>query len=280
MPSLSKNAAKVMEQIRSTWVIPKKKTASIDVAARVLGKTGKLRAGINVSNHMLISRGADGIHCGVAVDLAKALGQKLGLEVEFVPFASGGLLSDTARLDQWDVGWMGVDAQRTDLISFSSPYAMTPVTYIVKPNSHVKCLLDVDQRGVRVGVPASADYESWIRLNLKYASLVRTESADPEKSWELFSSHDSVDCLAGPRPWLSQKATAFHGSKLLSGAVTMVNQAVGVPRCLTRVRNSADFCEAVSAVNEFITDSKRSGLIEKLLREHKVFGPSGLILAP
>jgi len=216
----------------------------------------------------------------VAADLAKALGNKLGLEVEFVPFASGVLLSDAAGLNRWDVGWMGVDNTSTADISFSSPYATTPVTYIVKPNSRTKCLMDVDHPGVRVAVSAQADYEAWHGTNLKHASLVRIESAELEKSWELFSKDDSIDCLAGLRPWLTQKAEALHGFKLLPGAMTMVNQAIGVPRCLTTVPDSREFREAVSAVNEFITDAKRSGLVEKLLREHDVFGPRGLVLAP
>ncbi len=62
-----------------------------------LGLKEKLRAGINLSNFLLVS-GVDskGLPFGVAHDMAKAIGESWGCEVELVPFPSPGILADAA----------------------------------------------------------------------------------------------------------------------------------------------------------------------------------------
>lgn len=280
MPPLSKGARKSMEQIRANWIIPKKKTANLAIAAHVLGSTGKLRAGINVSNYLLVSKFENGVPHGVAPDLARAFGKKLGLEVELVPYANPGQLADDATKNKWDVGLIGAEPQRETTIAFSSPYALIPACYLVKPNSRIKTLLDVDHPGVRIAVSSRAAYELWLSDNLKDATLVKTVTPGLEQSWELFSKDPAVDCLAGLRPWLLDKVGMLPGSKILPGTFTMVNQAIGIPRSLGKGTDSRDVREVFAAVTEFVTDSKTSGLIEKLLRLHNVFGPRGLIVSP
>jgi len=219
------------------------------------------------------------VPCGVAPDLAKALGAKLGLEVELVPFANPGLLADAATENKWDVGLIGVEPQRAETIIFSLPYALIPACYLVKPNSRIKTILDVDRSGVRVAVSARAAYELWLSNNLHQATLVKTDVPGLEKSWQMFLNDDSIDCLAGLRPWLLDKNAELNGSKILTGAFTMVNQAIGIPRCLSQDSDPSDFREAVTAVEEFIADAKSSRVIEKLLRNHEVLGPRGLVVA-
>src|ERR1700685_1561742 len=51
-----------------------------------LTDTGKLRAAVILANPALVTRNPEGQMAGVSVDLANALGAKLAVPVQFVPY--------------------------------------------------------------------------------------------------------------------------------------------------------------------------------------------------
>ena len=60
-----------------------------------LAPHGVLRAGINMSNFLLVTgRTPEGDPDGVSPDMARAIAAKLGVPVKFVPFPKPGLLAD------------------------------------------------------------------------------------------------------------------------------------------------------------------------------------------
>ena len=71
-----------------------------DVSQAVLAElapTGVLRAGINLSNFLLVSgKSATGEPEGVAPDMARAIAERLGVEVAYVTFPRPGELADAA----------------------------------------------------------------------------------------------------------------------------------------------------------------------------------------
>ena len=97
---------------------------SIPVAASVraaLAPSGVLRAGINMSNFLLVSqRGPQGEPRGVSPGLAQALADTLGVDLELVPYKNPGLLADAALKDEWDVGLIGAEPARAQTISFTA----------------------------------------------------------------------------------------------------------------------------------------------------------------
>ena len=63
--------------------------------AKLLAPTGTLRAGINLSNFLLVStRGPQGEPQGVAPDMARSLAEHLGVPLELVPYKNPGLLAE------------------------------------------------------------------------------------------------------------------------------------------------------------------------------------------
>ena len=63
-----------------------------------LAPHGTLRAGINLSNFLLVTgRDAFGSPEGVSPDMARALAERLGVPLRLVPFASPGLVADAVR---------------------------------------------------------------------------------------------------------------------------------------------------------------------------------------
>ena len=63
-----------------------------------LAPTGKLRVGINYGNFLLVTKdAASGEYRGIAVDLGRELGRRLGVPVDLVAFETAGNLADAAK---------------------------------------------------------------------------------------------------------------------------------------------------------------------------------------
>ena len=183
-----------------------------------LAPTGILRAGINLSNFLLVSsRGPNGEPVGVAPDMAASLARRIGVPLQLVPYANPGLLGDAATRDEWDVGLIGAEPKRAETIAFTAPYAEIEATFMVLPDRGLDTVADVDRPGVRVCVSARAAYDLWLTANLQSASLTRTEEPGLERSRKLFDSGE-FDALAGLRPCLLDQARLLALSRTLPRA--------------------------------------------------------------
>ena len=193
--------------------------APVSAALRAaLAPTGILRAGINLSNFLLVSsRGPNGEPVGVAPDMAASLARRIGVPLQLVPYANPGLLGDAATRDEWDVGLIGAEPKRAETIAFTAPYAEIEATFMVLPDRGLDTVADVDRPGVRVCVSARAAYDLWLTANLQSASLTRTEEPGLDRSRKLFDSGE-FDALAGLRPWLLDQARCLALSRTLPRA--------------------------------------------------------------
>jgi polar amino acid transport system substrate-binding protein len=231
-----------------------------------LAPSGKLRVGLNYGNFLLVLKDSpDGAPNGIAPDLGRELGKRLGVPVEFVKFPEAGQLADGVRDGKCDVGFLGAEPQRANEIAFTKAYLEIPVTYLVPPGSSIKTLADVDREGVRVAVSARSAYDLYLSRTLKHAKLLRAEGIDP--SYELFVK-EKLDVLAGLKPRLVSDAEKLPGSRVLEGQVTGVQQACG-----TSKKRPA----GAQYISEFIEDVKRSGLVAKTIDKH---GVRGVTVAP
>jgi len=228
--------------------------------------SGTLRVGLNYGNFLLVLKDApDGTPRGIAPDLGRELGKRVGVPVEFVKFQQAGQLADGVRDGKCDVGFLAAEPQRANEIAFTSAYLEIPVTYLAPPGSKIRSLADVDREGVRIAVSARSAYDLYLTRTLKHAKLVRAEGI--AASHELFMK-DKLDVLAGLKPQLVRDAEKLPGSRVLEGQVTGVQQAVGVPK-----NRSA----AAQFTREFVDEVKRSGLVAKTIEKH---GVKGVTVAP
>src|SRR5215471_3426769 len=117
-----------------------------DKARAELAPTGVLRAGINLSNFLLVTgRNANADPVGVAPDMAREIATSLGVPVNYVPFKTPGELADQANNNVWDIGLIGAEPQRAAVITFSAAYVEIEATYMVPANSAIKSIADVDK---------------------------------------------------------------------------------------------------------------------------------------
>ncbi|HEY1411483.1 MAG TPA: transporter substrate-binding domain-containing protein [Rhodopila sp.] len=231
-----------------------------------LAPHGVLRAGINMSNFLLVTgRSASGDPQGVSPSMAAAIAERLEVPVRYVPFPRPGELADQAGKDVWDIGLIGAEPARAEKIAFTAAYAEIEATYMVPPGSPLKTIADVDKPGVRIAVTARSAYDLWLERNIKQATLVRSNSLDA--AFEQFAA-EKFEVLAGLRPRLLSDVQKMPGAVILNGQFTAVQQAVGTAKA-----NAA----GVEWLRAFVEEAKASGLVAKFIEQHKV---NGLSVAP
>ncbi|MDP2375733.1 transporter substrate-binding domain-containing protein [Reyranella sp.] len=237
-----------------------------DKAKAELAPTGILRAGINLSNFLLVTgRSATGDPEGVAPDMARAIAAELGVPVKYVPFKTPGELGDQVGNNVWDIGLIGAEPQRAEKIAFSAAYVEIEATYMVPAGSAIKSIAEVDRKGVRIAVSARSAYDLWLVNNIRNATLVQVSGLDA--AFQKFMS-DKLEVLAGLRPGLLKDVEKAPGLKILDGKFTAVQQAVG-----TAKPNLA----GAAFLAAFVEKAKKSGLVGELIERHKV---KGLSVAP
>jgi polar amino acid transport system substrate-binding protein len=231
-----------------------------------LAPGGELRAGINLSNFLLVTgRTASGDPEGVSPSLARAIADRLGVRVRYVPFPKPGELADQAGKDVWDIGLIGAEPARAETIAFTAAYAEIEATYLVPAGSPLAAIGDVDEPGVRIAVTDRSAYGLWLDRNIKHATLVRSASLDD--AFDQFVA-EKLDALAGLRPRLLSDVQKLPGAVILPGQFTAVQQAVGTARANTA---------AAAWLRVFVEEAKASGLVARLIEQHKV---TGLTVAP
>src|SRR5215213_6253380 len=128
-----------------------------------LAPTGVLRAGINLSNFLLVTgKSATGDPEGVAPDMAREIADKLGVQIKYVPYKAPGDLADAVESGAWDIGLIGAEPQRAEKITFTAAYSEIQATYLVPAGSPLKTIADVDRPGVRIAVSGRSAYGLWM----------------------------------------------------------------------------------------------------------------------
>src|SRR6202030_961463 len=127
-------------------------------------------------NFLLVTgKSASGDPDGVSPDMARAIADKLGVPVKYVPFAKPGELADAVGSDAWDIGLIGAEPARAGKIAFTAAYGEIEATYLVPAGSPLKTIADVDKPGVRIAVSARSAYDLWLERNIKHATLIRSD---------------------------------------------------------------------------------------------------------
>jgi polar amino acid transport system substrate-binding protein len=236
-------------------------TDSTSAARAELAPTGTLRVALNMSNFLLTATDPQtGEPGGIAADLGRELGRRLGVPVTLLPYPNPGALADAAPTGVWDVGFIGAEPQRAHAIDFTAAYVEIEATYLVPPGSPLQTIAEVDRPGVRIAVPDRSAFELYLSRSLQHAELVRVQGAD--NAFQRFMA-DKLDALAGLRPRLITDQQALPGSRLLDGNFTAVQQAAGTPKGRPA---GAQYLRA------FIEDIKATGLVARTIARHNVRG--------
>ena len=234
---------------------------------RALAPGGRLRAAINLGNPVLAHRdAATGEAGGVSVDLARALGRELDLEVELILFEKAALSVDAVRGEQADVGFFAVDPARSAGLRFTAPYVLIEGSYLVPGVSAVRDNAEVDRPGNHVAVGQGSAYDLFLSRELQAAQVERLAGASAVLR---ALQSGQVQVAAGIRQLLAGWASQDPALRLLPGRFMVIEQAMGLPAG----RGDA----AARALAEFVERMKSSGFLAEALARH---GIEGAAVAP
>jgi polar amino acid transport system substrate-binding protein len=222
--------------------------------AKIIAPSGHLRAAINYGNTVLAQKDPQtGEPRGVSAELARELGRRLGVPVDFVTYDAAGKVTDALKNDAWDVAFLAIDPVRATEISYTAPYVLIEGAYLVPDSSPIRTNDDVDRAGVRVAVGRGSAYDLYLTRTLKNAQLVRvTTSADAMDAFE----RDHLEVAAGVKQPIVAYAAAHPGLRVLPGRFMVIEQAVGIPKAHEA---------ALPFVRAFVEEMKASGFVAKAL---------------
>jgi len=226
-----------------------------------LVQTGRIRVGLGVvAPHWAVKDPATGELRGVAVDLARALAARLGIEFVPVEYPSPSRVPDGLKVGAWDVGFLGIDPSRATVVDFAPPHMQVEATYLVPADSSIRNIADADQPGVRIAVARKGVEEIVLSRMIKRAELRGVETISA--GFELLRS-GNVDVLAAPRPALLQSSARLPGSRVLEDRFHATFGAMAVPK---------GQAGRLAYISEFIEEAKASGLVQRAIERAGVRG--------
>ncbi|HWM46333.1 MAG TPA: ABC transporter substrate-binding protein [Xanthobacteraceae bacterium] len=214
-----------------------------------LAPSGTLRVALNLGNMVLVQGTAEAPR-GVTVDLARELAGRLGVPVEFNPFPGAGEAFRGFQEKKLDIVFLAIEPARAAQIDFTAPYVIIEGVYMVRQNSPLKSVGEVDREGIRIGVIENSAYDLYLTRTLRHAKLVR--GAD---GVGLFVEQ-GLDAAGGVKQPLAAYATANPQVRLLPGRFMEIQQAMGTQK---ERGAGAEYLRA------FIEEMKASGFVADAL---------------
>jgi len=244
-------------------------TSSVSPQARSeLAPTGKLRVALNYGNPLFAKREASGEGSGIAIDLARELGRRIGTPVEFIAFDSGGQMTAGLMKGGWDVAVMAYEPAREAEVAFAGAFAEVDSTYLVPTGSPLRNAAEVDREGVRIAVSAGGGNDLFLSRTIKRAQLVRATGS--AATLKMFVA-DKLEAFAGLKPTLIELSAKMPGTRVLDGRYTVIPYSVGTPRG----RDAGN-----RYLRDFIEEAKASGRVAQSIKQNGVRGVSVAPAAP
>ncbi len=227
-------------------------------------KSDKLVVAMELAYPPFETKDASGNPTGVSVDLAEAIGESLGKEVEIVNTAWDGLIPSikTGKADMV-ISSMTIRDDRKEEVDFSDPYSCSLLAILANKNSDIKSIEDLNQPGKKIAVKTGSTGFLYAQENLKNAEIIAL--AD-ESACVTEASQGKAD------GFLYDQLTIYRNNKANPDTTT----AIFIPFQNTEYWGIAvkkGNTELLTKINEFLVKYQNEGgfdkLTEKYLSEEK-----------
>ncbi|QKV92489.1 transporter substrate-binding domain-containing protein [Streptomyces sp. NA02950] len=233
-----------------------------DAVTGDLAPEGVLRASINLGNPVL-AQGPSKAPTGITVDIAREIGARLGVPVEFVCFDAARESYEAMATGRADICFLAVEPAREAEVAFTAPYVVIDGVYAVPQGSPFSTADEVDRDGVRIGVKRGSAYDLFLSRTLRHASVVRGE-----EGVEVFRA-EGLEVAAGIRQALTAYVAAHPDLRLIEDRFMRIRQALGTAKSRRP--------ETVRFLRELIEELKGHGFVADALRRA---GQSAELVAP
>ena len=236
-----------------------------DLVKQQLAPRGVLRAGINLSNFLLVSgTAADGSPQGISPDIANLVASTLDLPCELVCFDRPGKLADAINQDIWDIGNITFEAERAQTLDFSHPYVMIEANFLVRHDDDFWTNDDINRAAAKIAVSERSAYDLWLTDHFSQAQIIRASSI--QAAHDLFFEK-KVDVLASLKPKLLEDMANHSGLRIIDPPFTAVKQSIGLAK---------GKAESIAFLNALIAQSIENSWIAAQLELHGMTGKLGI----
>ena len=218
-----------------------------------LVQSGKIRLALFLPGYAKSPTGElQGIGTGaVAVELARALAARLGVQVQLVENPKPPQVVACLKAGACDVAYMGIDPARTAEVGFTLPFMQQDFTYLVPAGSSIRSVADADQRGIRIAVVR--DHVATLELSRSMKNAKAIPFDLPNAAFEAVRT-GRADAWASARYGLLQSVDRLPGSRVLEDRYGANFIALAVPK---------DRIGRLAYIREFIEEAKASGLVQR-----------------
>ena len=227
--------------------------------------TGTLRVALNHGNRLLVGRDDAGEAFGIAVDLARALAQELGLPIRFVQYERAADVSASATGEEWDICFLAVDPERSGALDFTDPYLAIDGCYLAGPECDAADAAALVASGAPVGTVIGSAYTLTLERLPGASTLVRFAGMR-----DALAALDArtVAAVAGIGPVLRAEAGKRPGARLLEPPFMEIRQAMAIAKGRPA---------AAEHLRVFMARMVRSGAIVDILERHGLPRTSAIV---
>ncbi len=231
-------------------------------AGQAIAATGMLRAAYLTTNPAHAVTDASGELRGVAIDVARELARRFGLEVAFVGAQTPRAVIEAVSTGNADIGFVAYNPERVGPVEFSRPYLLVQQTFLVPEISPISSVADIDRPGHRIGATAGDSIALYLGRTLTQAHLVALDGPGPDEVVRMLRD-GRLDAWGANRQRLTEGFRHADGLLLLPDDLYGVEQTIVVPK---------GRLDALSAIDRFIDDARRSGVIQTAIDRSGVIG--------
>ena len=230
-------------------------------AGTQIAPKGELRVAFQSSNPTLATRSAEGQYSGVAVDLANALGKKLGLPVKLVPYENTVRYNQSIGKDEWDIAFSPRDLSRVAQLAFSNPFMEIDNSYVVRPGATARTPEEVDRPGIKIAVAQGSIADGYLTRTIKSATIVRLFGGMVTAREALTSGR--ADAYA------DYTHVAYRIAAEVPGATVLVSHFNVVQITIAMLKGNA---AALPVINDFLKEASRDGVVAEAIKRAGVAG--------
>jgi polar amino acid transport system substrate-binding protein len=227
-----------------------------------LAPTGALRAAYLATNPAQAMKDPQtGELRGASLDLARELAKRIGKPLDFKPIPSPPAVIESVKSGQADIGFLAYEATRLGTVEFSETYMLVQQSFLVRADSPMRTVADVDRAGSKIGGTRSDSMMLCLKRVLKQATPVELDNNSELLVKAL--TNGEIDALGANRQRLTTLMKDVPGSRLLSDNLFNVPQNIVVPLGKP---------EVLAAINAFLDEVRASGFLRDAVAKGGAIG--------
>jgi polar amino acid transport system substrate-binding protein len=232
-----------------------------------LAPTGTLRVGVLMVSYFAVPDEASGRLKGVIPDLGEELARRVGVPAELIRFDNPGAIMAAFRDGAIDVTFLGITADRAEVMAYGPTVIDLQTTYLVPAHSTIANIAEVDRPGIRILVPQRSAQEAHLKKTIAHATMIPVAVESPKQAIERIKAGEA-DAFSHVVPMLASAQPSLPGSRILAGSY------FNVPVAIASAKGRPD---AVAAIcRRFIEEAKASGFVAQAIARA---GAPGLVVS-